>query len=160
MLERFLESVYLRFSPFSMLPIVIFLLMYLKECDILNLSRNVTARNRLYEVTTCILNILIKKWEFIHTMYDRVLNRMRRLIVKRQYVVSAHAYDEMAADDLAIWDVESIILTGKIVERQKDKTTSENKYRLRGKTLGGSVVEVIVKFGITGKLVVITVYAL
>lgn len=93
-------------------------------------------------------------------MYDRVLNRMRRLIVKRQYVVTAHAYDEMAADDLAIWDVESTILTGKIVEKQKDRTTSENKYRLQGKALDGSVVESIVKFGLTGKLVIITVYAL
>ena len=143
-----------------MLPIVIFLLMYLKESDILNLSRKVTVSNRPYEVTACIFDILIEKWEFIRTMYDRVLNRMRRLIVKRQYVVTAHAYDEMASDDLPIWDVESTILTGKIVERQKDRATSENKYRLRGKALNGSVVEVIVKFGITGKLVVITGYAL
>lgn len=74
--------------------------------------------------------------------------------------MAAHAYDEMAADNLAVWDVESVVLTGKIAERQRDRTTSENKYRLRGKTLDGSAVEVIVKFGATGKLVVITVYAL
>ncbi|OHB76525.1 MAG: hypothetical protein A2Z25_03050 [Planctomycetes bacterium RBG_16_55_9] len=93
-------------------------------------------------------------------MYDRVLNRMRRFVVQRRYVVTAHACDEMAADDLAIWDVESAILTGKIVEKQRDRTTSENKYRLRGKTLDASEVEVLVKFGVTGKLVVITVYSL
>lgn len=93
-------------------------------------------------------------------MYDRFLNRMRRLIVQRRYVVTTHAYDEIAADDLAIWDVESVILTGKIVERQRDRATSENKYRLKGKALDGSEVEVLVKFGVTGKLVVITVYAL
>lgn len=93
-------------------------------------------------------------------MYDRILNRMRRLMMQRQYVVTAHAYDEMAADNLTIWDVESVILTGKIIERQKDRTTSENKYRLQGKTLDESSVEVIVKFGATGKLVVITVYSL
>ena len=93
-------------------------------------------------------------------MYDRVLNRMRRLIIQRQYVVTTHAYDEMAADDLAIWDIEGAILKGQIVEKQKDRTTSENKYRLRGKALDGSEVEVLTKFSATGKLVVITVYSL
>jgi hypothetical protein len=71
-----------------------------------------------------------------------------------------HAYDEMAADDLAIWDVEGAILKGQVVEKQKDRTTSESKYRLRGKALDGSEMEVLVKFGATGKLVIITVYSL
>ena len=79
-------------------------------------------------------------------------------MVQRQYVVTAHAYDEMAADDLAIWDVERVILVGKILERQRDRTTSESKYRLRGKALDGSEVEVLAKFGATGTLVIITVY--
>jgi hypothetical protein len=91
-------------------------------------------------------------------MYDGILNRMRRLVLERRYIVTAHAYDEMIADELAIWDVESVILTGKIVERQKDQVTSENKYRIRGEALDGSTVEVVVKFGVTAKLVVITVY--
>lgn len=93
-------------------------------------------------------------------MYDRVLNRMRQLVLERRYIVTAHAYDEMAVDDLAVWDVESAILSGRIVERQKDRVTSENKYRLRGEALDGSSMEVVVKFGVTGKLVVITVYNL
>ena len=93
-------------------------------------------------------------------MYDRVLNRIRQLVLERRYIVTAHAYDEMAADDLAVWDVESAILSGRIVERQKDRVTSENKYRLRGEALDGSSMEVVVKFGVTGKLVVITVYNL
>ena len=93
-------------------------------------------------------------------MYDRVLNRMRRLLLERQYIVAAHAYDEMAADDLAIWDVESAILSGKILERQKDRGTSESKYRIQGRTMDGRHLEVITKFGATGKMVVITVYIL
>lgn len=93
-------------------------------------------------------------------MYDRVLNRMRKLVLERRYIVTAHAYDEMAADDFAVWDVESAFLTGKIVERQKDRVTSENKYRLRGEALNGSSLEVVAKFGATGKLLVITVYTL
>lgn len=93
-------------------------------------------------------------------MYDRVLNRMRKLVLERRYIVTAHAYDEMAPDDFAVWDVESAILTGKIVERQKDRVTSENKDRLRGEILNGSSLEVLAKFGGAGKLVVITVYTL
>jgi hypothetical protein len=85
---------------------------------------------------------------------------MRKLVLERRYIVTAHAYDEMAADDFAVWDVESAILTGKIVERQKDRVASENKYRLRGEILNGSSLEVVANFGATDKLVVITVYNL
>jgi hypothetical protein len=65
-------------------------------------------------------------------MYDRVLNRMRKLVLERRYIVTAHAYDEMAADDFAVWDVESAILTGKIVERQKDRVASEKQVSSSG----------------------------
>ena len=36
---------------------------------------------------------------------------------------------------VSIYDVESGILTGEIVERQKDKATAEWKYRITGKQL-------------------------
>jgi len=64
-------------------------------------------------------------------MYPRILKRFRDLILRRQYVVTLHAYDEMAADDLSVWDVESAFFTGEIQERQKDANTSEWKYRIR-----------------------------
>jgi hypothetical protein len=53
--------------------------------------------------------------------------------------------------------VERCILTGKITERQKDKETSEWRYRIDGHALSGEV-EVIVKLSPTGKLVILTVY--
>jgi U3 small nucleolar ribonucleoprotein component len=40
-----------------------------------------------------------------------------------------HAEEEMADDNLSIFDIERVVLTGKIVERQKDKNTKEWKYR-------------------------------
>jgi hypothetical protein len=61
-------------------------------------------------------------------------------------------------DSLTIFDVECCILNGKILERQKDKVTAEWKYRINGKSLSGSEVEVVVKLSPTGKLVIITVY--
>ena len=49
---------------------------------------------------------------------------------------------------------------GDVVERQWDRVTGENKYRVRGMSLDGLMMETIVKLGATGKVVIITVYAL
>lgn len=93
-------------------------------------------------------------------MFARMLQQLRHLILHSQYVVTVHAYDEMAADDLTVWDVESVFLTGAVVERQKDAVTSESKYRVRGKSLDNIDAEVIAKISVTGKVIIITVYAL
>lgn len=91
-------------------------------------------------------------------MFDRILKEMRDKIRKLEYIMSIHADDEMNDDCLTIFDVERCILTGKIVERQKDKVTAEWKYRIHGKSLSGGEVEVVAKISPTGKLVIITVY--
>jgi hypothetical protein len=83
---------------------------------------------------------------------------MRDKIRKCSYVMTLHAEEEMGADGLTVFDVEHAILTGKIIERQKDKVTAEWKYRISGKTLSDDGIEVIAKSGATGKLVIITVY--
>jgi len=64
----------------------------------------------------------------------------------------------MIDDDFAIYDVERGILTGEILERQKDQITAEWKYRINGKTISGDEIELIVKLSPTNKLVIITVY--
>ncbi|MFQ5812290.1 MAG: DUF4258 domain-containing protein [Anaerolineae bacterium] len=93
-------------------------------------------------------------------MFERILKRLREKVRKRQYVMTLHAEEEMNDDDLTIYDVERGILTGEILERQKDRVTAEWKYRIRGETVGGNEVEVIAKLSPTGKLVIITVYIL
>lgn len=55
-------------------------------------------------------------------------------------------------------DLENIILTGEIIERQRDRQTREVKCVIRGFTLDDLEAETIVKIGPTGRLVVITVY--
>jgi hypothetical protein len=45
--------------------------------------------------------------------------------------MTQHARKEMIDDDLSIYDVEHGLLTGKILERQRDTTTAEWKYRIR-----------------------------
>lgn len=44
--------------------------------------------------------------------------------VRRLEYVTAHAEEEMSDDELTILDVEHAILSGKIVERQRDAESS------------------------------------
>jgi uncharacterized DUF497 family protein len=84
---------------------------------------------------------------------------MREKIRTRQYVMTLHAEEEMDEDGLSIYDVESVILTGEIVEQQRDRKSRERKYLVRGQTVEGETLAVVVsKFGPTGKLVLLTVY--
>lgn len=91
-------------------------------------------------------------------MYDRILKRMREKIRTRQYVMTLHAEEEMVDDNLSIFDVERVILTGRIIERQKDRVTAEWKYLIEGETVASELAVVVAKLSVTGKLVIITVY--
>ncbi|RPH56843.1 DUF4258 domain-containing protein [bacterium] len=50
-------------------------------------------------------------------MPAHAIARMREAIRRRQYVMTTHAEEEMDDDGLTIFDVESVILTGDIIER-------------------------------------------
>jgi len=92
--------------------------------------------------------------------FDRMLRRMRDLVRASEYVLTVHGADEIEADGLSVFDVEHCILTGRIVKRQRDRVTGEWKYLVEGRTLRGTRATVVAKIGPTGKLVLITVYAL
>ena len=73
--------------------------------------------------------------------------------------MTTHAEEEMDNDGLTIFDVESVILTGEIIERQRDRKTREPKYLVRGETVDGARSAIVVsKFGFTDTLVILTVY--
>lgn len=93
-------------------------------------------------------------------MLERILKRMRDRIRTKEYVMTLHADEEMNDDGLSIFDVEEVILTGNITERQRDSNTAESKYVIQGQTLGDISTAVIAKLSPTGKLVIITVYRL
>ncbi len=93
-------------------------------------------------------------------MSHSIINQLRNLIRTLNYVVSTHAAEELEDDDLSILDLENIILTGQITERQRDIQTREAKYVVSGCTLDGSQAQAVVKIGLTGKLIIITVYVL
>lgn len=91
-------------------------------------------------------------------MYKRVLRQMREQIRTRQYVMTLHAEEEMSDDGLSIFDVEHVILTGEIVERQEDHHTKEWKYLVSGFVGESQLTIVVTKLNIANKLVIITVF--
>jgi hypothetical protein len=91
-------------------------------------------------------------------MFEKILTRMRERVLALQYVMTLHAEEEMDSDGLSIFDVERAILTGWIVERQKDAETGEWKYLIKGKSVDGTEMVAVSKLSPTGKLVIITVY--
>jgi arginyl-tRNA--protein-N-Asp/Glu arginylyltransferase len=92
-------------------------------------------------------------------MHTRVLKQMREAVRLRQYVMTVHAAEEMEDDGFSIYDVEHCILHGEIIERQKELTSAEWKYLIQGVTFKDRRMRVASKISITGKLVIITVYA-
>jgi hypothetical protein len=74
--------------------------------------------------------------------------------------MTLHAEEEMEEDGLSILDVENALLTGSVVGRQTDPRSKERKYLVRGRSVEDTrTVVVVVKFGPTALLVILTVYA-
>ena len=93
-------------------------------------------------------------------MFERILTGFRDKVRLRQYIMTLHAEEEMSDDELSIFDVERCILTGAIVERQKDGETGEWKYLVEGRSVLDNKIVVVVKISPTGKLIFITTYRL
>ena len=91
-------------------------------------------------------------------MYERILQRFRDRIQNLDYVVTLHAEEEMDEDGLSVFDLESAVLNGEIVERQRDRLTREWKYVVSGTGTDGGTVGVVGTLSITGCLGIITVY--
>ena len=91
-------------------------------------------------------------------MTQASIAQLRRLIRTLNYVVSTHAADELEDDNLTILDLENIVLTGQIIERQRDRATHDVKCVIQGSTREGAAAQVVAKVSRSGRLVVITVY--
>jgi Domain of unknown function (DUF4258) len=95
----------------------------------------------------------------VHLRMTQVpIAHLRLLIRTLNYAVSTRAADELEDDNLTILDLENVVLSGQIIERQRDRNTGETKYVIQGGTLDGTAAEVIAKVGYSGRLFVITVY--
>jgi len=74
--------------------------------------------------------------------------------------MSGHAMEEMAEDDLDIEDVEYAVLNGRLARTERDDPRG-TKYVVEGKGVGEIVpVGVVGRFTMTGRYLIITVYAI
>ena len=72
--------------------------------------------------------------------------------------MTVHAMEEMAEDDLDIFDIEQAILNGQVVRRSK-KDPRGTKYTVEGLAVDGErLVGVVGRFHGTDRFLIITVY--
>jgi hypothetical protein len=72
--------------------------------------------------------------------------------------MTVHAVEEMADDDLDIFDIEHAILNGQIVRRNKQDSRG-TKYTIKGLALDGErLVGVVGRFYGADRFLIITVY--
>ena len=91
-------------------------------------------------------------------MSQRLLDRIRDAIIRGEYDLTRHAVEEMAEDDLIIFDVESALLDGGIVNTQVDDPRGP-RYTIIGLAQDGKTeVGVVGRFAETGVYLIITVY--
>lgn len=91
-------------------------------------------------------------------MFPAILMQLKNCVRQNKYVVTLHAEEEMDEDDLSAYDIERAILTGEIIERQKDEEKAEWKYIVRGQSIEGEPIIVVIKISPTGKMIIITVF--
>ena len=93
-------------------------------------------------------------------MASRILEKIRALVQAGLYVMTLHAEEEMENDGFEIFDVECALLNGRIVSRQTERQSKERKYGIRGRSADNTRnLMVVVKLGLTGLLVILTIYA-
>lgn len=74
------------------------------------------------------------------------------------YVKTVHGQEEMEADGLTLDEVEHVLLTAEIVERQKTKEQARPSACWRRARPSQQKTSVVAKIGFSGKLVILTVY--
>lgn len=91
-------------------------------------------------------------------MPRRVIDRVRNAIRSGNYDMTHHAVEEMAEDNLCIFDVVTAILNGQVKRIEKDAKRG-TKYTIEGVGVDQSTpVGIVGRFKETGIFLIITVY--
>ena len=91
-------------------------------------------------------------------MPRRTLDRVREAIRNAAYDVTAHAFEELAEDDLDLVDIETAILNGGLIKTEKDDLRGM-RHTIHGFGADGTTpVGTIGRFTETGRYLIITVY--
>jgi hypothetical protein len=93
-------------------------------------------------------------------MFTGILRRFRGLVRQEDYLITRHARQKLWSANLTAFDLESIVLSGRIVSRQRGRAHGDWKWVIEGTTRDGQVAAAVVRLSSTGKLVFITVYRL
>jgi hypothetical protein len=89
-----------------------------------------------------------------------ILRRIRECVRKGRVLVSNHTEEELEADGLTAFDLDLLLGSGFLAERQRDRVTGEWKYLLEGVVLGGGHAAAVVRMDPADMLIVVTVYRL
>ena len=89
-----------------------------------------------------------------------IIRMIREKMIKQEYEFTIpHFFEEMADDDLTFADIEMAIANGKI-KRKFTRDPRGTRYEVVGTTTDGRKIAIICRIKSTGKLLLITTYAL
>jgi hypothetical protein len=92
-------------------------------------------------------------------MSRKGIREIRERIRTKNYEITGHAEEEREDDDLSVTDLRSALLTGRVVQILTNDPRG-NRYVVRGKAQDDRAIEVVCRFLASGKLRILTVYAL
>ena len=91
-------------------------------------------------------------------MPHRLIDRIRRKILLRDYDLTIHAIEEMADDDHDGLDIEHAVLNGQVVRRYRHDPRG-TKYTIQGLAVDGErLVGIVGRFHAADRFLIITVY--
>ena len=89
-----------------------------------------------------------------------IIHKIREKVEKQEYEFTVpHFFEEMADDNLTFADIEMAIAKGQI-RRKFTRDPRGSRYEVIGPTTGGREIGIICRIKSTGKLLLITTYAL
>ncbi len=90
--------------------------------------------------------------------FARILSKIREKVKNEEYVLTTHAEEEMVDDDFIEVDLETAILNGQILRRQRD-LLGRAKYIIQGVATDSRKIQIVCRFSDSGNyVVIITVY--
>ena len=91
-------------------------------------------------------------------MSQRIVTKIRDAIRTGNYDMTHHAFEKMAEDKLGVLDIETSVLSGRIVKIEKDDPRG-SKYVINGLgTDQTTLIGTVGRFKETGIFLIITVY--
>jgi hypothetical protein len=91
-------------------------------------------------------------------MYPRILQQIQAFVRKGDYILSIHVENELENDDFTEQDLESAILNGEIIRRERD-AIGRPKYIIEGTALDGRGLTAVVQpFQARQLVVIVTTY--